>query len=160
MIAWRRATAADVPGIVALADHFYSAEVEGRIFTKSPTRLHYHLQQAILTQTYMPDQNCVLVAGNDTISAWSWLERGSFTPYSDDEMAVAEFLHIDLTLPARLRIDLIRTCLDLWRVFCVESQIPVLVSTTIRDDQQAFMRLHERAGFTVRGSVAYLRIAP
>jgi hypothetical protein len=159
MIAWRRAQAADVPGIVTLADQFYSGEVEGQIFTKSPTRLHYHLQQAILTQTYMPTKTCVLVAGNDTISAWSWLETGSFTPYSDDEMAVAEFLHIDLNLPARLRVDLIRTCLDLWRVFCREAGIPVLVSTTIRADQSAFMRLHERAGFTVRGSVAYLRIS-
>lgn len=155
MNTWRRATAQDVPQMVTLSDSNYSKEFESVIFTKNLTRLHYHLHQAILTQTYTPDQTCVLVAGNTAISAWSWLERGKFTPYSDDEMAVAEIIHMQLDLSTRTRIALITELLLMWEIFCVECGIPVLVSTSIRADQSAFMRLHERAGFQVRGSMAY-----
>jgi len=31
----------------------------------------------------------------------------------------------------------------------------VLISSTIRADQAGFLRLHEQAGFTIRGSIAY-----
>lgn len=159
MNTWRRATPMDVPQMVALSNSNYSSEFENIIFTKNLTRLHYHLHQAILTQTYTPDQTCVLVAGNPEITAWSWLERGKFTPYSDDEMAVAEIIHMRLDLHTRTRINLIRELLLMWEIFCVECGIPILVSTSIRADQTAFMRLHERAGFQVRGSMAYLRLS-
>jgi hypothetical protein len=155
---WRRATALDVPQMVALSDQNYSEEFEHTIFTKNLTRLHYHLHQAVLTQTYSPTQTCVLVAGNTEISAWSWLERGKFTPYSDDEMAVAEIIHMELDLSTRKRIDLIRELLLMWEIFCIECKIPVLVSTSIRADQSAFMRLHQRVGFQVRGSMAYKKL--
>ena len=158
MTDWRRATPADVPAMVALSDINYNKEFESVIFTKNLTRLHYHLHQAILTQTYTPDQTCVLVAGNPKIIAWSWLERGRFTPYSDDEMATGEILHIDTTLSSRRKIQLVRECLDLWILWAQTCGIPVITSSTIRPDQSAFMRLHEQAGFDIRGSFAYKRL--
>ena len=158
MTDWRRATPADVPAMVALSDINYNKEFESVIFTKNLTRLHYHLHQAILTQTYQPDQTCVLCAQTDRVLAWSWAERHHFTPYSDDEMAVAEILHIDTTLSARRRIQLVRECIGLWTLWARTCDIPVLVSSTIRPDQSAFMRLHEQAGFDIRGSFAYKRL--
>ena len=90
--------------------------------------------------------------------AWSWVERGKYMPYSDEELAVAEFAHIDLNLSTRKRITLCSQILDIWILWCELNKIPVLCSTSIREDQQAFMHLHDQHGFSRRGSFAYRRI--
>ena len=79
-------------------------------------------------------------------------------PYAHDECAEAAFAHIDLKLPLRTRITLMAQILQQWILWCQICQIPVLVSTTIREDQQGFMRLHDRLGFKRHGSFAYRRI--
>ena len=78
--------------------------------------------------------------------------------YAHEELAEARFIHLDLTLSARKRITLTAQILQFWQAWCYACNIPVLVSTSIRTDQGAFMRLHQELGFTVRGSLAYLRI--
>jgi len=157
---WLRAGAQDVADIVRLADTNYSEEIT-KIFTKNPTRLTYHLQQAILEQQYLPDRQLVSVARHrvtDQLLAWSWVERGKYTVYADEEMAVAEFLHTDLGLTLRTRMRLTAQALEQWIAWAEICQIPVLVSTSIRDDQSGFMRLHDQFGFVRRGSFAYRKI--
>lgn len=157
---WRPAEYADVEAILDLVDQNYSHEITG-ILTPNRPRMAYHLNKAILQQTFEP-HTCLLTVAVDRHSnilrAWTWLERGKWTVYASEEMAVAEFVHVDLALSVRDRIRLCYQTLELWIKWCKILNIPVLCSTTIRDDQQAFMRLHQQAGFAVRGSFAYLRI--
>jgi len=156
---WSRAQNSHVPQIVQLVDQNYSSEIDSVIFSKNPTRLHYHLHSAILHQTYLPSQEFVNVAvQDDSVIAWSWLERGKYTVYADEEMAVAEFLHVDLTLSVRTRIRLIAQAIEQWIAWALINQIPVICSTSIRSEQAAFMRLHEQFGFEIRGSIAYKKI--
>ena len=67
-------------------------------------------------------------------------------------------LHTDLTLSARQRLSIAVQALTFWQDWAFSLGIPVLVSTSIRQEQTAFMRLHEQLGFTLKGSIAYKRI--
>ena len=73
-------------------------------------------------------------------------------------MAEAKFAHIDLSLPVVARVRIMAQILQQWVLWCQICGIPVLVSTTIREDQSGFLKLHDQAGFKRRGSFAYLRI--
>lgn len=160
--AWTQAKPQDVPDIVQLVDTNYSQEIEGVIFKKNPTRLHYHLHKAIIDQLYgLTTQNISIARDKETqkLLAWAWVERGKFTVYSDDEMAVAEFVHVDLALPLRTKITLIAQTLEIWIAWCELNKIPVLCSTSIREDQSGFMKLHDQFGFMRRGSFAYRKIS-
>lgn len=159
--AWTQATPQDVPDIVKLVDTNYSQEIEDVIFTKNPTRLHYHLHKAIVDQLYgLNIQNISIARHKETqkLLAWAWIERDKYTVYSDEEMAVAEFSHVDLELPLRTRMTLVAQTLEQWICWCELNNIPVLCSTSIREDQQGFMRLHDQFGFVRRGSFAYRKI--
>ena len=157
---WTLAQQDDVFDILDLVEQNYQHEIAG-ILTPNRPRMSYHLQKAILQQTFEPHQGLLTVAkdkSTNRLMAWSWLERGKYTVYANEEMAVAEFVHVDLALSARVRITLCAQILEMWIKWCTALQIPVLCSTTIRDDQQTFIRLHEQQGFSVRGSFAYKRI--
>jgi len=157
---WRRAEHTDVPGIVELMNTNYAVEVDD-IFTVNPTRMSYHLHQAILDQIYTPSTQLVSVAVSkttDQILAFGWLQRGKYLPYANEEMAVAEIAHTELTLPVRTRIRLIGQLFEQWILWAELNSIPVLCSTSIRSDQTGFMRLHDIYGFSRKGSFAYKRI--
>jgi len=155
---WDAPIYADVDEIVALMERHYEIEIN-QFFQYNPSRLRYHLYQLILDQSFQINKEFLRVARqHGRIIAWSWLTRDKFTVYADQEMAVAEFIHINLELPVRQRIQLIREVLQDWITLCEANSIPVLCSTTIRMEQRAFMRIHEQLGFVVRGSFAYRRI--
>ena len=157
---WHRAVHTDVEDICNLMEQYYQPEISG-IMKPNRTRMTYHLHQAILNQTYVPTSECVMLArdkATNKLVAWAWVNRGKFTSYADEEMAVAEFLHIDLALPLRSRLKLTGQAFDLWILWATECQIPVLCSTSIRGDQEGFMRLHDDYGFVRHGSFAYRRL--
>lgn len=156
---WTRATHADVPEIVAMAENQFKQEVSST-FTTNQTKLTYHLHQAVLKQTFMQDQEFISVARHkktNNLLSWNWVARGKFLPYADEEMAVAEFLHLDLHLPIKERVRLIGQTFDQWIAWCELSKVPVLCSTSIRTEQESFMRLHQAYGFATKGSFAYRR---
>lgn len=102
----------------------------------------------------------IVAKHNDTnkIMAWAWIQRGHYTPYSNSEYADAKMLHIDLNLPVKTRIVLTHQILENWMLWCQLNYIPTLVSTSMREDWKTFMKIHERLGFIVRGTIAWKRI--
>lgn len=157
---WRPAIHTDVEAILDLVDQNYSQEIQG-IFTPNRTRMAYHLHDAILDQSYRLNKGNLTVAEDKAtkqIIAWAWIVRGRYQVYADEEMAVAEFAHVDLALSARTKLTLVAQMLEQWIAWAHLHNIPVLSSTSIREDQAGFMRLHDQFGFTRRGSFAYKRI--
>jgi hypothetical protein len=75
-------------------------------------------------------------------------------------MAEARMAHTDLSLTGGQRIHILVQMITYWETWAQALQIPVLVSTSIREEQGAFLKLHERLGFIVRGGIAYKRIIP
>jgi hypothetical protein len=157
---WELASNKDIPEIVLMAEGMFQNEVE-HIFTPDRMYLAYSLEIALTTQKYNKSQTLLTVARNkesNKLMAWAWLGRNGFTTYSRDEMAEAKFIHCDLTLSTRQRITIVAQAIQMWEGWCHLHKIPVLVSTTVRAEQKAFLKLHEQLGFTLRGSIAYKRI--
>jgi len=155
---WRWADVRDIMPIVAMAQQQFQTEIDS-ILTPDPAVYAYNIDKAITTQRHTLDQTQLLVCyQGEKLIAYTWISRGVYTDYSRDEIAEARFLHMDLDLSTRVRIQLCQEALDHWVKWCSSINIPVLVSTSIRRDQRAFLRLHERMGFDIRGSIAYKRI--
>jgi hypothetical protein len=49
--------------------------------------------------------------------------------------------------------------LELWSAFATLAQVSIICSTTMRKNQQSFLKLHERNGYDVRGSYAYKKLS-
>jgi len=157
---WHLANANDVKDIVALAQRHFETEIN-EIFTPDPLFYAYNVNKAITEQSYYSSKGQLIVARNKEtyqLLAYAWLVRGGQTMYAQEELAEAAFVHMDLTLSTRTRVCLTEEILDHWIRWCRATKIPVLVSTSIRREQTAFMRIHERKGFLIRGSIAYKRI--
>lgn len=157
---WSKAGHDDVNAILDLVEQNYESEIAD-ILTPNRPRMAYHLHKGIMEQIFRAESNLITVAKDKTtnaVIAWAWLERGKFTVYADEEMAVAEFAHVELSLSTRHKIMLVAQILESWIAYATMYGIPVLCSTTIREDQAGFMRLHDEFGFSRRGSFAYKRI--
>jgi len=86
-----------------------------------------------------------------------WFDRYGYTTYSNEEISNAKFHHVDLALPAKTRVKLINAMIDQHILWAYQNGIPVVCSTSIRSDHSGFMRIHEKRGFKVSGSYAWIR---
>lgn len=157
---WRLASQEDIPEMTDLADRTTRAEVQD-FFTVDRDYYAYNLDVALAHQRHNLAVEQLICARDNTtgqLLAYSWLARGSKPPFSQDELAEARFIHVESTASTRVRITLIAQTLEHWIRWCRACEIPVLVSTSIRSNQTAFMRLHQKLGFTTRGSLAYKRV--
>ena len=157
-ILWRTAIPTDIADIVELAQKQFQQEILG-LLRPDPYLYEYNLQRAIMNQAYFPTTEQVIVAYQDTeLCAYAWIARGIKLDYSHDEIAEGKFIHLDLTLSPRQRIALCQQALENWLRWSEICGVDLLISSSVRAEQKTFMRLHERLGFSVRGSIAYKRI--
>jgi len=157
---WQYANLSDTTDIVNMAESLFQNEIEN-IFTPDPALFAHNIDIAITQQYHYKHITQIMVARHkhtQKLMAWSWIGRGNTTTYAKEEMAEARFIHTDLSLSARTRITLVAQTLQHWIVWCYNYGIPVLVSTSIRQEQQAFLKLHKDLGFILRGSIAYKKI--
>jgi hypothetical protein len=66
--------------------------------------------------------------------------------------------HVDHTLSSRTLIKLLEDMLIIWERFAQITNTPIIASSTLRNEQQAFLKLHQRQGYIIKGSTAYLRV--
>ena len=156
---WHPAGGQDVPGIVAMAESHFQTEID-QIFTPDPIAYARNISLAVVQQFYAPLTELVSVAKTqqNQLIAYTWARRNERAAWSDDEMIVVRMAHLDLNLPARTRIALVNDMIELWESWAQMCSVPVICSTTMRGDQAAFLRLHQRRGYDVRGSYAYKRL--
>lgn len=157
---WLPAGGQDVPAIVRMAQNHFEREIDN-IFVPDPIAYSRNIAGAIVNQFYSPGSELLFVAKSQqtgAICAYTWVHRNQRSPWSDEEMAAVRMAHLDLELPSRDRIRLVLQMIAIWEAWCDQYGIPILCSTTMRGDQSAFLKLHSRAGFDVRGSYAYKRI--
>ena len=158
MIEWRKLSLIDLPAVVAMAQQHFESEVD-HIFATDPGVYEYNLALALVNQAYNPYSVMLLGAwDDDRLIAYTWAVRGERAVWSAEEMVAIRMAHVDLTASTRNRVQLIRQMISFWEVWARECGIPIVCSTTMREDQGAFLRIHERMGYTVRGSIAYKRI--
>ena len=157
---WRPATGLDVPHIVKMAQDHFETEID-TIFTPDPVAYSRNITLAIVNQFYGPTTELLSVAvdTNNTIVAYTWAKTGERAPWSDDEMVIVKMAHLSLNLSARERVVLVKDMLHLWEAFATLAGVSIICSTTMRKNQSAFLKLHEKQGYDVRGSYAYKKVS-
>lgn len=158
-INWRRASVTD---IAAMTDLSYDSFIEEQdhIYKISVPKFKLELAKAILTQEFDPRSCLVVVSELDgELTGWFWLGRGGYTTWSEDELAEMRFIHVDQHLPAKYRVKFVTESLEQAELWARMNQIPVLASASVNRNYEAFLRLHEKLGYTIQACVAYKRIA-
>ena len=156
---WDIATGLDVDDIVKMAESHFQTEIDN-FFTPEPITYARNITLSVVTQFYSPSNMSLLVCrdSNKKLVAYTWCTNSETAAWSDDKMVVVKMAHVDLNVSTRERIKLVNDMMKLWEIFAIASNTPVICSTTMRKDQSAFLKLHERNGYTVRGSFAYKRL--
>ena len=157
---WTFAHLTDVDDIVKMAEQHFQTEID-LIFKPEPPVYARNLAYAVLNQTYFPGSELLTVARDDNkrLLAYNWAKSGDRAFWSDDYMINVRMVHLDLALPTRTRIKLIKEMMQHWEELAKLSRNPIICSTTMRHSQDAFLKLHEKAGYSVRGSYAYKKIS-
>ena len=157
---WRPAAGTDVEAITDLALIYAGMETD-KIFENSPVEFSRKMTHAIVNQFFNPKMELVSVAQSTVhsgIVAFTWAQRGHHVPWSTEEMVAVQFAHVDGSLSARERMFLCAQQMRMWEVWAEACDVKIINSSTMRDNQTAFLNLHRSAGYTVRGSTAYKRL--
>jgi hypothetical protein len=157
---WRFAELTDVKELQELISNQSRFEVSD-IFSVEDDLMVKKLSIGIVEQQYNHLGEQLIVAVDNTsnkIIAFSWFTRGHWPMYSSMEFAEGVIIELDQTQSTRNKITLLAQIIQQNFMWCFICQIPVLLSNTLRHNQQAFLKLDEQAGFTIRGSMAYRHI--
>jgi hypothetical protein len=156
---WYPASGMDVDSIVKMAQDHFETEIDN-IFTPDPIAYARNLTLAVVNQYYLPITELLSVCKDDSgkLIAYTWALANQRSAWSDDNMVVVKMAHVDLQLPTKQRSKIVNSMFNLWEGFAKLANNPIVCSTTMRKDQNAFLKLHERHGYDVRGSYAYKKL--
>jgi hypothetical protein len=157
---WKPAAGTDIANIVEMAQTHFQSEID-TVFNPDPVAYSRNVTMAVVRQFYIPHSELISVAiDNNTneLIAYTWAVPNECAPWSDDRMVVIRMAHLKLDLSTRLRVSLVKDMLQIWENFALFTNTPIICSTTMRHDQSGFLKLHERAGYSIRGSYAYKRL--
>jgi hypothetical protein len=157
--AWFPAMGTDVNDVVKMAQQHFQNEID-EIFNPDPVAYGRNITFAVVNQFYSPQSELLSLARdqNGKLLAYTWAKAFDHAPWSDDNMIVVRMAHLALDLSTRQRITLIKDMLQLWENFAQLNKNPIICSTTMRREQDAFLKLHRQAGYDIRGSYAYKRM--
>jgi hypothetical protein len=162
----------DVDDIVEMADSLFGQEADG-ILTRDRNVFRKNVTITATVQLFDKGREFLAVCRgerlvntmmgegviDDALLGYCWFDRGGYTTYANEEISNAKFHHVDLSLPAKQRVRLINQMIDQHILWANAWSIPVICSTSIRSDHNAFMRIHQKRGFTVNGSYAWAKTA-
>lgn len=156
---WTLASTHDVDDIVKMAEQHFQVEID-KIFNPEPVTLARNLTMSIVTQYYRPGLEMIGVARDTAgkLLAYTWAFANDRTCWSDDNMVSIRMAHVDLTLSPRMRVKLITDMLEHWERFANYAGNDIICSSTVRHSQDAFLKLHKKHGYDVRGSYAYKKL--
>jgi hypothetical protein len=157
---WNRATGLDVADIVLMAQSHFQQEID-KIFNPDPVAYSRNITLAVVNQFYSPSTELIGISRDDNgkLLAYTWASAFQRAPWSDDNMVSIRMAHVALDLSAKQRVGLVKDMMEHWETFARSSNTPIICSTTMRNDQTAFLKLHERCGYDVRGSYAYKKLS-
>ena len=158
---WRPAAGTDCQDMTDMALVDYGPETD-TIFRNSVPEYQRNIMLATVNQFYNPKTELISVAravGTDSLLAYTWARRGEHSPWSAEEQIVVRIAHVDQGLTDRQRVTLCAQMIRMWETWAEACDVRIICSSTVRADQEAFLRLHEQAGYVRRGSICYKRLA-
>ena len=158
MSQWRPAGGADVPAIVTLTQTWFEGEAD-TIWRTDPIIYAHNVAIAVVNQFYNPASTLIWVADDSGgLQAMVWAERGQRAVWSAEEMVAVKIVHVNMTLSPRVRVRLCGDMIGIWEDWARSIGVMIICSTTMRGDQEGFLKLHERRGYDRRGSICYKRL--
>lgn len=156
---WTLAGTQDVDDIVKMAVEHFQGEID-TIFNPEPITLARNLTMALVSQYYRPGLELIGIARDTTgkLLAYTWAFANDRTCWSDDNMVSIRMAHVDLSLSPRVRVKLITEMMEHWERFANYAGNDIICSSTVRHSQDAFLKLHKKKGYDVRGSYAYKKL--
>jgi hypothetical protein len=131
------------------------------IWTIDEIAFYRNMTLAIVNQHYTPNHELLQVARDNagTIIAYTWARANERMPWSDESMVVIRMAHVDLRLSPRVRLRLLSDMLHIWETFARQAGAVIISSCSMRREQDAYLRLHQRHGYEIRGSYAYKKLS-
>jgi hypothetical protein len=117
------------------------------------------IAHAVIDQYYTPDKELLVTAGTDKLLGYTWAKVSTSNSWSSNVMLVAQMAQVDLTLPIRQRLRLLNDIFDIWDAYAQAHDVEVICSNSIIATQTAFLELHRRRGYVVKGSYAYKKVS-
>ena len=158
--AWKLMTLHDLREVGAVSIPYFDEECVG-VIKPNVEAMIARMGGEILQQVYNSTACQLSVARNkvyNKLMAYAWIDGSGSLCFSSDRMATGRVVWIDQTLPAKTRVTLMAQILQQWDQWAVLADCDVIYSGSIRLNAGAFNRLHEQAGYTIRGSTAFKRI--
>jgi hypothetical protein len=160
----------DIDDMVEMSDSIYGAEIDG-VLSRDRAVFRHRLTVATTEQIFNKGREFIAVCRStklvnvgiassipeDKLLGFCWFDRGGYTTYSNEEISNAKFHHLDLQLPVKTRVRMINEMIDQHILWAHTWGVPVVCSTSIRGEHDGFMRIHQKRGFTVNGSYAWIR---
>jgi hypothetical protein len=148
----------DIEEIAQLAEWLFNQEGM-TVLKKDPYLFRKNATVAACYQMFDRSREFFAVCRNEqgNVLGYCWFDRGGYATYSREEISNAKFHHVDLTLPVKTRVKLIRQMIEQHILWAGQCGIPIICSTSIRKEHDGFMRIHEKMGFEVNGSYAWIR---
>jgi hypothetical protein len=143
-----------------MAENHFQTEID-TVFKPDTVAYSRNITFAIVNQFYLPGSELLYIArdASGKLVAYTWAKSNERAAWSDDNMIVIRMAHVDLSLSARDRLRIISDMMTIWEQFAHSTNTSIICSTTMRKDQDAFLRLHARNGYDVRGSYAYKKLS-
>jgi hypothetical protein len=157
---WSQASGADTRDIVDMANFDYSKETD-TIFKNEPLVYERNVMLGIVNQFYNPKLELFSVAKDvvtGVLLGYTWAVRGQYSPWSSEEMVCIKIAHVDQKCSQRQRIFMCAQMIRMWEIWARACEINIICSSTVRGDQKAFLKLHQAAGYDIRGSICYKRL--
>jgi len=131
-----------------------------KIFNFNPNVLAHNIVLGLVNQFYTGSSDLIVGVRDDSgkLMAYTWAKSGETTMWSTEKVMSISMAHVDPELSPRTRIRLLQDMLEIWERFAQMTNTPIIASSTLRHEQTAFLKLHERRGYIIRGSQAYLRV--
>jgi len=155
---WKPATLDDVHNIVNLTHKNHSDEFN-ELFTVNPIIYERLIAHAVIDQYYTPDKELLIATYTDKLLGYTWAKVSASNQWSANTMLIIQMAQVDLQLPVKQRLRLLNDMFDIWEAFGKLSDVEIICSSSILNNQSAFLELHRRRGYTVKGSNAYKKVS-
>ena len=156
---WRPADGQDIDTIVNLSNTQLQEEVDG-IFKIDLNVCKHNCTLSVVNQYFNPlfELFSVAVDENNNIIAFTVATTSENSLWSTEKIVTVKLAHVNRDLPNRTKIKLIADMLTLWESFANLANSSVIVSNSMRKNQDVFLKMHEKRGYLIRGSFAYKRL--
>ena len=152
---WTPSTIQNIPDLVNLEYKHFWPDL-GHLFKDDFINAHTLYLSRIIAMRDNDPKSAIIY--NEKLLAYTvaCIENVSWT---SEPVVCVKIMQCDQSLPNRVKIQLIQEAIELYHRYAYAFNIPVIVSSTLRKEQSAFLKLHERNGFELRGSFAFKRLS-